>query len=64
VDARYLLDGGLPGKALQAWFRALVIYPPVALKRMNIFVSSILSLLGLGKLREAVLQRRKKDLSG
>lgn len=64
VDARYLLDGGLPGKALQAWFRALLIYPPVALKRMNIFASSILSLLGLGKLREAVLQRRKKNLSG
>lgn len=63
VDARYLLDGGLPDKALQAWFRALVIYPPVALKRMNIFVSAVLSLLGLGKLRAAILQRRKKNLS-
>ncbi|MBN8579302.1 MAG: glycosyltransferase [Anaerolineae bacterium] len=61
VDARYLLDGGLPGKALSAWFRALFIYPPVALKRMNIFGSSILNLLGLGKLRELVLQRRKKQ---
>lgn len=64
VDARYLLDGGLPDKALQAWFRAFVIYPPVALKRMNIFVSAVLSLLGLGKLRAAILQRRKKNLSG
>lgn len=64
VDARYLLDGGLPDKALQAWFRALSIYPPVALKRMNIFVSAVLSLLGLGKLRAAILQRRKKNLSG
>ena len=64
VDARYLLDGGMPAQALRAWFRALFIYPPVALKRMNIFVSSVLSLFGLGKLREAVLQRRKKDLSG
>ena len=64
VDARYLLDGGLPAQSLRAWFRALIIYPPVALRRMNIFVSSILSLLGLGKLREAVLARRKKDLSG
>jgi GT2 family glycosyltransferase len=64
VDARYLLDGGLLDKALQAWFRALVIYPPVALKRMNIFVSAVLSLLGLGKLRAAILQRRKKNLSG
>ncbi|MBI2333897.1 MAG: glycosyltransferase [Chloroflexi bacterium] len=64
VDARYLLDGGLPARALGAWFRALFIYPPVALKRMNIFVSSILNLLGLGKLREAVLARRKKNLTG
>ena len=64
VDARYLLDGGLPGKALRAWFRALFIYPPVALKRMNIFVSAVLNLAGLGKLRDLVLQRRKKNLSG
>ena len=64
VDARYLLDGGLPDKALNAWFRALFIYPPVALKRMNIFASAVLNLLGLGKLRESVLQRRKKKLSG
>ncbi len=63
VDARYLLDGGLPAQALRAWFRALTIYPPVALKRMNIFVSAVLNLLGLEKVREAVLQKRKKDLS-
>ncbi|MEN9563062.1 MAG: hypothetical protein RIR73_1306 [Chloroflexota bacterium] len=61
VDARYLLDGGLPGKALQAWFRALFIYPPVALKRMNIFVSAVLNIFGLGKLRQMVLKRRKKE---
>lgn len=59
VDARYLLDGGLPAKALSAWFQAFFIYPPVALKRMNIFTSAVLSILGLGKLREAVLQVRK-----
>lgn len=64
VDARYLLDGGFPDRALNAWFRALFIYPPVALKRINILVSSILNLLGLGKLRDAVLQRRKRNLSG
>ena len=64
VDARYLLDGGLPAKALAAWFRALFIHPPTALARMNIFVSSILNILGLRKLRAAVLARRKKNLSG
>ncbi|MDD2921969.1 MAG: hypothetical protein PHQ36_06750, partial [Anaerolineales bacterium] len=59
VDARYLLDGGESFSALTAWIKALFIYPPVALKRMNIFVSSVLNLLGLGKLRESVLRQRK-----
>lgn len=59
VDARYLLDGGQPAAALYAWTKALVIHPPTALARMNILVSSILNLLGLGKLREAILRRRE-----
>ncbi|MEK6752215.1 MAG: glycosyltransferase family 2 protein [Chloroflexota bacterium] len=59
VDSRYLLDGGLPAKALSAWLRALFIHPPTALARMNIFVSSILNLLGLGKIRSAILNKRK-----
>ncbi|MBI5298098.1 MAG: glycosyltransferase [Chloroflexi bacterium] len=60
VDARYLLDGGQPAAALSAWMRALFIHPPTALKRMNIFVSTLLNLLGLGALREAILQWREK----
>ena len=60
VDARYLLDGGLPAQALAAWTRALFIHPPTALARMNILVSSLLNLVGLGKLREMVLKRREE----
>jgi GT2 family glycosyltransferase len=59
VDARYLLDGGQPVAALSAWMRALFIHPPTALARLNIFVSAILNLLGLGKLRSMVLRNRK-----
>ncbi len=59
VDARYLLDGGQPAKALSAWMRALFVHPPTALARMNIFVSAILSLFGLGKMRDAVLKARE-----
>jgi GT2 family glycosyltransferase len=59
VDARYLLDGGQPAKALLAWMKALFIHPSTALARMNILVSSILNLLGLGKLREMILERRE-----
>lgn len=59
VDARYLLDGGQPAAALSAWRRAFFLHPPTALRRLNILISSILNLLGLGKLREVVLQWRE-----
>jgi GT2 family glycosyltransferase len=59
VDARYLLDGGQPAKALSAWARAFFIHPPTALARLNILVSAILNLFGLGKLREKVLKNRE-----
>ena len=63
VDARYLLDGGQPGSALKAWMRALFIHPPTALKRLNIFVSALLKLSGLGRLRDAILRRRRRSFS-
>jgi hypothetical protein len=59
VDSRYLLDGGQPAKAISTWVRALLIHPPTALARMNIFVSAVLNLLGLGKMRDAVLKARE-----
>ena len=59
VDARYLLDGGQPMPALKSWVRALFIHPPTALARLNIFVSIILSLSGLGGVREWILRLRK-----
>lgn len=59
VDARYLLDGGKPLHSLLAWMRALFIHPPTALARMNLFVSAILNLSGLGKLRSAILKKRE-----
>jgi GT2 family glycosyltransferase len=63
-DARYLLDGGQPLAALIAWFRALFIHPPTALGRLNLFVSAVLILTGLNGLREAILRRRTRKLSG
>jgi glycosyltransferase involved in cell wall biosynthesis len=63
VDARYLLDGGQPWSALKAWMRALFIHPPTALARLNILVSALLHLSGLGTLREAYLKRRQSRLN-
>ena len=62
VDARYLLDGGQPIAALKAWTRAFFIHPPTALRRLNIFVSAILSLLGLEGLRSTYLRSRSQRL--
>ncbi|MCC7119782.1 MAG: glycosyltransferase [Anaerolineales bacterium] len=59
VNARYLLDGGLPAPALRAWAQAFLIHPSTALARMNLLASALLNWLGLGKLREKVLQDRK-----
>lgn len=64
VDARYLLDGGQPLRALMAWARALLIHPPTALARLNILVSALLQLSGLGWLREKYLIRRQTRFKG
>jgi glycosyltransferase involved in cell wall biosynthesis len=63
-DSRYLLDGGQAASALGAWFRAFFIHPPTALARLNIFVSAMLALTGLNRLRQAILRRRQRKLSG
>jgi GT2 family glycosyltransferase len=60
VDARYLLDGGRPASALLAWTRALLIHPPTALARLNIFAAAILKILGLDQLRALYLKSRSK----
>jgi len=63
VKARYFLEAGQSVPSLQAWFTALFIHPPTALQRMNIFVSAVLNLLGLGRLREFILRRRQRTYS-
>ncbi|MBI2758595.1 MAG: glycosyltransferase [Chloroflexi bacterium] len=63
VDARYLLDSGQSWPALKAWTHALFIHPPTALARMNLFVSALLNLAGLGSLRNAILRGRQSRYS-
>jgi hypothetical protein len=60
VDARYLLDGGQPAAAFMAWCRSFMIHPATALARLNLMASSILGMLGLGRLREFLLVLRKR----
>ncbi len=63
VDARYLLDGGQAWPALKAWMHALFIHPPTALRPINLFVSAILNLIGLERVRENILKRRRQRLN-
>lgn len=63
VDARYLLNGGQPGRALQAWIRALIIHPPTALARLNVAGAALLELLGLGTVRAAILRERQRRVA-
>ena len=63
LNARYLVDGGQPWAALKAWGRAFGIHPPTALARLNLLTSAVLGLLGLGRVRQAILRRRQKRLA-
>lgn len=63
VDARYLLDGGQPRAAIDAWMRALATHPPTALARLNLLASALLELTGLGAVRQAILRGRQKRYS-
>jgi GT2 family glycosyltransferase len=58
-NARYLLDDGQPIQALRAWMRALILHPPTALGRLNLFFSAILEIIGLGRVRTLILERRR-----
>jgi GT2 family glycosyltransferase len=60
VDARYKLDAGQATSALRAWFRALSIHPLTALKRLNIFVSALLTLTGLSTVRDSYISWRSR----
>jgi GT2 family glycosyltransferase len=62
-NARYLLDDGQPIQALRAWMRALIMHPPTALARFNLFFSAILEIIGLGGIRDLILERRRTRLS-
>lgn len=62
VDARYRLDGGEPWSALKAWTRALLTHPPTALARLNLLVSALLNLIGLGRVRDMFLTRRQRAM--
>ncbi len=64
MNARYLLDGGLPKQAFSAYLKALFAYPPIALKEIHrMAYAAVSSVLDIEFLKTRFLdQRRKKVL--
>lgn len=61
LDARYLLDGGEPGLALQAYGRVLTLRPGFAFEHWHRMLFALLSLMGLGWLRPRQLYRKNSN---
>lgn len=59
LSARYLLDGGLPGRALRDYGRALVRNPGYALQHWHRMLYAALSLLGGKKLAKLYYRLRR-----
>src|SRR3990170_1597763 len=70
LNARYLLDGGFPGKALAAYWQATLTNPGFALRHWHRMVFALLSILGGRGLGNWYYRLRQKwlpdkiDLSG
>jgi glycosyltransferase involved in cell wall biosynthesis len=65
--ARYLLDGGQPGPALQAYGKAFLLDPAYTLKHWHRIIYALLSLVGgksLGNAYYGLRRRRQPDLKG
>ncbi len=62
-DAHYLLDGGLPSKALRAYLRSLWYYPPTALPEARRILYAFFSMfVDVSWLKQRYLRNRKTKL--
>jgi glycosyltransferase involved in cell wall biosynthesis len=57
LAGRYLLDGGLPGQALQAYGKALFCWPSYTIKHWGRMAVAFINLLGIGKKKNWGRQR-------
>lgn len=58
LNARYLLDGGMPKQALKAYAQAFLAQPSFALKHWHRILFAFISLLGGGKLENGFYRLR------
>ena len=63
INARYLLDGGLPRPALRSYLRSLLAYPPIALREAHRMAFAAASLfINVGWVKEKYLYNRQRRL--
>jgi glycosyltransferase involved in cell wall biosynthesis len=63
MNARYLLDGGLPREAFNAYLKSLFAYPPIALKEVHRMAYAAVScLINIEFLRKRFLERRRQKI--
>ncbi len=63
LDAFYLVEAGKMRAGLTAYGRAFLKHPPTALKSWKRILYALISLLGLGRVREFYVNRKKKNLT-
>lgn len=59
INARYLLDGGQPGKAFSSYWKGLLLSPKVILPEWHRMVYCLLALAGLKQLKTLFLRLRR-----
>jgi glycosyltransferase involved in cell wall biosynthesis len=59
MNARYLLDGGQPGAAINEYWRSIRSYPPIGLSEAHRMLYAGLTLMGLGALKSLYLRLRR-----
>lgn len=63
MNARYLLDGGLPRQALGAYLKSLWAFPPIALKETHrILYSAVSSIINIDFIKARFLEKRRKKV--
>jgi glycosyltransferase involved in cell wall biosynthesis len=64
INARYLLDGNMPGPSLKAYLQSLLAYPPAALPEFHRMLFAAASMVvNVDSLRTRYLERRKRKIN-
>jgi hypothetical protein len=58
-NARYLLEGGDAAASFKYYWRGLISYPPAVLPELHRMIYAVLSMAGLGRLKQLYFSLRR-----